>query len=203
MQRAVWPKLLVACALATALGTSVLAAEPVDELLSALRQRRMFDETLWYLEWLPAQSFVDDATRQRVQFEQGVTFLESASTLKDRAAHDAQLATAGQRFDQFLKEHPEHPLAGSAKIQLANILIERARADMQAAGNDSGKIAAARQQFEAARERFDTAEKDLDKQLAELPKLIDPADTAAQTRKRQLSGDLAQVACCARRSTTS
>ena len=191
MQRAVWPKLLVACAWQRPWARPALAAEPVDELLSALRQRRMFDETLWYLEWLPAQSFVDDATRQRVLFEQGVTFLESAATLKDRAAHDAQLATAGQRFDQFLQEHPDHPLAGSAKIQRANILIERARADMQAAGSDSGKIAAARSNSQAARERFDTAEKDLDKQLAELPKLIDPADTAAQARKRQLSGDLA------------
>jgi tetratricopeptide (TPR) repeat protein len=193
MHRAVWPKLLLAYALATALGTTSLAAEPVDELLSALRQRRMFDETLWYLDWLPAQSFVDDPTRQRVLFEQGVTLLESAATLQDRAARDTQLSAAGQRFDQFLKDFPEHPLSGSAKIQRANILIERARAAIQAAGSDTEQLAAARRQFEAAREQFDTAEKDLDKQLAGLPKLIDPADTAAQARKRQLSGDLAHL----------
>jgi tetratricopeptide (TPR) repeat protein len=196
MHVASWRKLLSTLALACCLAPAARAVEPVDDFLSALRKRQMFEEALEYLGQLQNNPHVDESTRQRVLYEQGVIALESAASQRDPRNRDAQLTLAGERFAEFLRTFPQHSLAGSARIQTANMLIERARAEAAAARDaDPAEpaLAAARKRFDEARAQFDEAEKDFEERLAKLPRLVAPGDSQAQAGKQQLASDLAQV----------
>jgi tetratricopeptide (TPR) repeat protein len=184
-----WFEWLAMLALAAgSLAGKAVASEPVDSFLAALRTRLYFDEALDYLELLKSNPHLPDEVKQKAQYEQGMTLLESAAGQSDFTARGTQLSKASEWFEEFHKHFPQHRLAALAKTQIGNIWIERGRAEVQAADP-----AAARKCFEAARDPFAAAEKELDAQLQKIPKLIAPGEKDLQTLKRQLAGDLAQV----------
>ena len=189
--------LLAAVPLAIAASTSMACAvEPVDQFLEALRQHQLYDEALDYLELLHPNSHLSETVKQKVQYEQALTLLEVASRQDDLDARKARLARASEAFESFLKSAPEHELAGSAKNQLANILIERGRAQIALAKQSDQKdqlLTEGRKLFEQARGQFAAAETDLDARLQKIPKLVAPTETELQSQKRQLASDLAQV----------
>jgi len=196
MHDALWRKLIVMLAVALGLARGATAVEPVEEFLSALRERRMFDEAVEYLDLLKSNPRLEEEVRQTISYEQGVTYLENAASQRGLRSDDPRLTRASDLIGQFLESFPNHVLVGSAKIQLANISIARARAEVDAAaaaGQNSSALATARKRFEEARQQFDTAEIELEAQLAKLPKLVAPDDTAMRARKQRLAGDLAQV----------
>ncbi len=196
------PKLLAAFAVmllggaSESLAGSALAAEPVDSFLEALRERQLFDESIDYLNLLASNPHVGENVKQKVFYEQGVTMLASAAGLGSPEARLAQLTKAGELFAEFLKSFPRHEMAASAKSQMANILIERGRIDVQSAtqaGGNKASLAAARKHFAAARQQFDAAENDLDGRLRKMPKFVADSEKPVQAEKRQLAGDLAQL----------
>ncbi|MEX2113886.1 MAG: hypothetical protein WD845_11920 [Pirellulales bacterium] len=196
MHVAWWRKLVAILGVSAGLVASAAAVEPVDEFLAALRQRQWFDQANAYLDALESNSQLDEAIRQRIPFERGVTTLQAATAQRDPAKRDAELTRAGQWFAEFSSQFPEHPLAGTAKVQLGVLQIERARAAVATAARsaqDEPGIDAARGQFEEARRQFDGAIKDLETRLAQLPKLVDPNDSDTAARKQQLAGDLVQL----------
>ena len=203
MPSARWLQPILTLAVVASLSGSAAAVEPVDQFLAALRERRLFDQAMDYLDLLAVDERVDQQVRQRVLYEQGVTLLVSTAGLKDLAARDAQLSRSADLIQQFMAKFPDHPLAGSAKVQLANILIERARSQVAAGQSPDGKaldekqresrLRNARERFEEARRQFDAADKDLNAELQKLPKLVDPSDEPLRARKQQLVGDVAQV----------
>ena len=165
-------------------------------MLQELRHRRMYDTAIDYLESLATSPVADAALRERLPYEQAVTLGEAAAQTKDAVTRDSQLARADALFARFLKESPGNALAGSAQIQRANLLVERGRAALsaaKAAGAAANKLDHARELFVEAQRGFDAAEQQLSAELSKMPKLVDPADTVAAARKRQLSSDVAQV----------
>jgi hypothetical protein len=170
-------------------------AEPVDQFLTALRQRKLYDEAADYLQLLETQPSVADADKQRTAYEHGVTLVESAAGESDPKARDAQLARACEQFSVFIKRHPEHALIGSARAQLASLSIDRGRIEMQSAEQDKAEAARARarKQFEQAGAESKAAESVLDARLQKMPKLIPPSEKELQDQKQQIASELIQV----------
>ena len=196
MHDALRRKLILMIMVALGIGRGAAAIEPVDDFLQALRKRGMFDEALIYLELIESDDRIAEPIRQQVGFEKGVTFLENAGSQRDLQSDDPRLERAAELLRQFVADHPDHPMIGSANIQLANIFVVRARAGMAAAardGADRSELASAREQFDEAREKFDEIETDLTARLAKLPKLVSSDDEATRELKQRLAGDLAQV----------
>ncbi len=196
MHVAWWRKLAILLAIGGGLATSAAAVEPVDEFLTALRQRQWFDQANAYLDALQLNPQLDESIRQQLLYERGLNDLQAAATARDPATREAQLLRAAESFASFAGRFPDHPLAGSANVQLGSVQIERARAAVAAAAGSAQKdqdLDAARRQFEEARRQFDGAIEDLAARLAQLPKLVDPNDKDTAARKQQLSGNLAQL----------
>ncbi len=103
------------------------------------------------------------------------------------------MTRAAERFDAFVKNHPGHVLAASAKSQLGNILVERGRGEAQAKGDKQAAAQAARRLFDQARGVFEAAETELDAQSQKFPKLIAPGETELQNQKRHVAAELVQV----------
>lgn len=196
MHVAAWRKFALALAASASLATGALAVEPVDEFLTALRERKWFDQADVYLDALVSGSVVDDSVRQRVPYERAVNALQAATATRDPAVRELQLTRAAEQFADFSKQSADHPLALAAGAQLANIQVERARGAVEAArqSNEQGSaMDAARRQMEDAQAQFDQSIKAIEEQLAQLPKLVDPNDAKATARKQQLSGELARL----------
>ena len=190
-------KFLVILALATGQSPAGAAAiEPVDQFLEVLRQRRLYDEALAYAEFLPSMDYVPERIRQKALYEQGLTWLASASAISDAKARQTQSAKAVDAFEKFEKFFPAHPLVGSAKSQIGNVLVERGRAEVRSVGQAADKQAAltdGRRLFEQARQQFETAEKLLDAEAQKMPKLIPAGEAELQSLKQQVAGDLLQA----------
>ncbi len=189
------PKLLAMLLLAwSTLTPCARAVEPVEEFLEALWQRHYYDEALDYLDVLPSIEALPESVKQRALFERGRTLAASAAGQAEADARNILFSQAAEAFEKFQQTFPQHELAASAKNQIANILVERGRAEAQSAKNGDDKpaqLTKARDYFEQARRQFDAAEKQLDGERQKLPKLVE--EKAIQDQKRQLAGDLAQV----------
>ncbi len=172
------------------------AEEPLGPFVEALRQRRMHDVALDYLDSLAANPRTSPSVKELAAFEKCATLLDDATSRADVEARAAGLERAGQSFREFLAANGQSNLAISAKLQLANVSLEQGRAQAAAAKESSSPDAAlaeSRKRFEQARAQFDAAGKELDAELQKLPKLIPPEETALQARKQRLGSDVVQA----------
>lgn len=187
--------LLVAWGLVALAAGAACAAEPVDEFLAALRSGKYYDEALTYLEELATSPLANEALRERLDYERGVTLLAAAGEPGDPQLRGAQLDQATAALEKFATEHPDHPLSGAARNQLAGVLVERGRRLVQVAPEPEQVAATseARSLYGQALAEFTSAEQSLTKQLAEMPKLIPPGETELQAQKQRLSAELAQA----------
>ena len=160
----------------------VRAAEPVEAFLEGLRRRQMFDMAQAYLESLKTSNLVSAKVKQTILYQQGETLVEEAKTLRDASLRMKKLEEARQRFDAFLKAHPNHSLAASASTQLGNILLERGRAQLDLSkrptqvARKEQLVAEARQFFTGSQQVFDGAVAKYLEELQKFPKAIEPKD---------------------------
>jgi len=106
----------------------VQGADRPLEFLQALRNRDYFDYALLYLDQLEGQAGLDPETREVLAYERGMTLLEQARSTRDTDQQTRLFDLARVEFEKFLKEHPEHPLAGSANSEAAEVLTGKAKA---------------------------------------------------------------------------
>ena len=189
------PRMLLVIVALAACGSSAgaRAVEPVDQFLEALWQRRYYDEASEYLKLLATMDYVPERDRQRAQFEQGRTLVESARYVADLKARNAQLERAADEFKAFKKSHPDHDLASLVESQVGNCLVERGWTQLRAGDDKQAASTAARRLFEEARTHFATAEKTFDEQLQKLPKLIPPGESQLQSQKSRALSELTQT----------
>jgi hypothetical protein len=187
--------LALVLALVTGLTTQAKAVEPVEPFLKALRQRHYFDEAFAYLESLAARPGTSDALKQTILYEKARTSAQRARGLATADARDSELSSAEKLFAQFIAEHPQHELVGAARSDMAAILVDRGRAQVERArsGDKQTRLADARKLFTEAGGLFDAAEKDLDGRVKKMPKLLGPEDTELAAQKLKLAGEMAQA----------
>ncbi len=176
---------LLASAL-VAMGIGVSAKEPVDQFLTKLREKGLFDVAQMYLEGLKTNPHVDAATKLTIPFEQARIIVKESETERETSKRLKQLDSARALFDEFLKTNATHSFAGTARVQLGNVMVERARAwvaqaEREKKPEDKKKlIADAGKEFTEARKVLEAAVKDLEAQLAKFAPFVErgPVRTA-------------------------
>ena len=150
-----------------AIVASAHAAEPYDQFVQGLRDRKYYDFALLYLDSLENRADVPDEVRQAIPFEKATTLQQSARSTRNLDAKTEQLSQAEALLEQFVKANPLHPRAGQANSERARILLGRAEVETLKArtpSNSSKKaefqanarklITQARGVFQDAHDRF-------------------------------------------------
>ncbi|MCS7306874.1 MAG: hypothetical protein NZ602_17415 [Thermoguttaceae bacterium] len=155
--------------------------EQAHKMLDGLRERGYFDTALDYLEWLRASRFCPEELQKTWFYEAAKTNLMAALATQDMKYRVEYLDQARKEFDQFLKDHPVHPLAPDARLHLGNILVERAKIKRDqankpttAAEEKNKLIKEAQTHLEEAYQVFLDLERYYTNKRAEYGKVVDP-----------------------------
>lgn len=172
---------LLATALGWSLVSSVRAEEPYQEFLDGLRDRQYYDYALFYIDQLAARPQLPLSFKQALPFERAVTLMESARASRNPEKQSEQLDQALAFLDQFVKESPDHPRAGEANSQRADILLNKARVEIVLSrspanqGNRAEFQKRAREYVGRAREVFKTAQDQHEAAFKKFASFIDKA----------------------------
>ena len=157
------------------------AAEPAQKFLEGLRDRGYFDMAMRYLDQMESSPLAPVQFKAAIAYERGVTLIQYGRTQRDVASRQKYLGDAEKELTKFKDENAQHPLASAAKGQLANLLVERARMDIERANRKSTSadentalLEAARAKFDKARSVFEESKADLKAKLERIPPGLDP-----------------------------
>ncbi len=107
------------------------AVEPARDFLEALRSRGYYDVAIDYLATIEGNPAVPVTFKETLQFERGLTLVQGAKFQRDIAIREKWLDDAQQVLNQFVSSQGNSPLINSARSQLGNLLVERARLKMK------------------------------------------------------------------------
>ncbi|NUQ63281.1 MAG: hypothetical protein HUU20_12450 [Pirellulales bacterium] len=148
---------IVACWAALAAAPAP-AAEEAWRFLDGLRQRGYHDVVLDYLDLMAASPMCPEDLKAVLDYEAGMSLVNASRQAISLDIRQQQLDLARDRFQKFLKEHPDHLLASDAGTQLANVLVERGKIKIELAATPS-KAAEKKQLIEEARKLYEEAKK--------------------------------------------
>lgn len=182
-----------------ALGATVLvavsAAVRADEdhlgFLRGLRQRGYADMAMLYLEQLANDPNVPAEVKAVIDYERAMTLLEGVGALHSPEAQKEQIERAQAFLEQFVQQHPRHPLAGKANSELGRLLLSKARVliwEAEAADTEEQKEKLREQAREAvkqARAIFKVAHDQHKAAWEAFPKYIDPEKDKQQYEQRR------------------
>ena len=175
------------------------AAEPTAEFIAALREKGYFDEAITYLEQMRTNRLAPADFVETIDYELAVTLLESSSTMAEAGERRKRLDDAKAALLKFLKEHPSHALASTARSQLAGLLVQQGRLDLDRAGQLAKDSDEGRRLREAAQAGFHEAEQvflDAEKKAGETLKqfgFVHPRDFRKSERRDQVRRELLQA----------
>lgn len=108
-----------------------VAVEPAQAFLDGLRERGYFDVAIEYLDAAQNNPNVPVQFKETLPYEKGVTLVKGARLQKDPALRERQLDEGQQTLQQFVTSQPNHLLAVSARSELGNVIVERARSRVE------------------------------------------------------------------------
>jgi len=149
-------------------GGAPAADESPREILDGLRRQGKFDQAMQYLAEMESNQNASAEVKGTIRYEQGLTLLFSARAEKDPAKREKRLAESQRYFEQLLADHGDHSLVPSGRKQLANVLLERARAKAETAKQSGIAKDEKEQRLEDSRKLFDRADALFEQILVEL-----------------------------------
>lgn len=175
--------------LAQAALTSAFSAERSRDFLEALREQGLFALSVDYLEQVRTSPTASKAFQGTIDLEKGISLLSAVQLGEAGADRERRLAEAKDSLQAFLAANPKHPLAPTARAQLAAAAIEQARWQAEAAIRAGKKgpereavMAAVRKTYSEAGEALAATEKELEATLAKVPKVTGVADARSDGR---------------------
>jgi hypothetical protein len=138
--------------------SSVRAAESYLEFVNELRNHDYYDYALLYLENLEKRSDIPSDIKEVIPYEKGITLVEGAKRETSPEGQTKQLDLARGFLDQFLKASPNHPNAGKANTELANVIVGKGKVEVLQAKSPSNSGQKGEHQ-KKARAYFDEAKK--------------------------------------------
>jgi tetratricopeptide (TPR) repeat protein len=175
------------------------AVEPCREFLEGLRERGYYDTAFEYLEQMEKSPLAPPQFKESVLFEKGVTLVHGARFQRDLGIREKQLDEAQTLLKRFMTERATHPLIAAANNQLGNLLVERARMNVERSKKMTGAqktdmLNQARAMYDEAFKLFQTAEESLKTKLQAIKPVLDPkADAALITTRDSLRADYLQA----------
>ncbi|HEX4147395.1 MAG TPA: hypothetical protein VHY20_00345, partial [Pirellulales bacterium] len=118
---------VLAAALLVPAWSPVQGGEPFRQMIDGLRERGYDDVALDYLAQMRTSDLLAEDLRPTVSYEEGLTLIDAAIEQRDLIRRGRELDQATAKLQEFVKANPAHPLAGSAALQLGNVIVERGR----------------------------------------------------------------------------
>lgn len=150
----------------------IRAEEPAQQFLDGLMGRGYYDVALDYLEWLDGSSLAPAEFKDALLYLQGDVLISAARYQRDSKIRAQQLATAQQKFGQFLTGHAKHAKAAAALSGMREIQVERARGLMRQAQETDADVdklhKQAHQFFDTARDGYQLRLKEIREELEAL-----------------------------------
>lgn len=172
------------------------AEEQYQVFLDKLREKGYHDMALEYLQQMRTSPLAPADIKATILYEEGVTLIAGAAAERDVELKTRQLDQAREKFKEFVKTSPEHPLVAGAESQLANVLAERAKTLLQKsarpayAAQKDELTKQARGMFAESQKAFVSAEAKYEELFKQFPKAIDPKDTKQIDARERARGDL-------------
>ncbi len=172
--------------------------EPFLAFLDGLRQRGYYETALDYLASIEEGGLASNEQRALVPFERAMTLVAYSRTQRDIDNRLQYLNQAEQQLRQFVDSQSEHPKAFAARSELANLIVERARINLEQAksGDTESLVQQARQQFQRAIDELNALAEIVSAELEAIPKVLDTRDrkeAALAQRRTQLRADNLQT----------
>lgn len=113
------------------------AEEPYQKFLEKLRNEKLFDLALVYIDELKDQAGVSEQFKSEYTLERGLLLYNSAALMPpSNAQRPVKLDQAESAFRDFLKSQTEHQRRGEARLALGNLLLTRAEEAKRKAKSD-------------------------------------------------------------------
>jgi hypothetical protein len=196
MRHSTWGRVLALTSLVlgclSLAANSVQATEEAQDFVERLRDRGYYDMALDYLEQLKTSPLCPKEMQEKLDYEVGLTLIGSSKMAGSLPKREAMLDQARDRFQKFIKEHPKHPMAGSAGSQCANVMVERGRLKAETAEKANTPpeekkklVEQARGLYVEAKKVFETTEKFWYEEAKKYEgKKLDPRKEAADIERR-------------------
>jgi hypothetical protein len=161
---------------------SAPAVEPAQEFLKALRDRKYFTEALEYLDQIATNPAAPIAMKETLLYEKGITLVEASREQGDPDLREQTLNDAQKLLSQFVGQRPDHSKANSARSQLGNLIVERARMKVGDADKTTNVVQKKKLQdeatvlYEEAYQVFVALQENVKAQLEPIPKVLDKRD---------------------------
>jgi hypothetical protein len=166
------------------------ADEPVQQFLAALRGKGYHDMAVEYLERLLKSHGTNQDFKRQLSLELGSALLDAARFQADLALRDQWIARGLETLKTFVQANPSDPSVATARLKIAETLLERGRAMIARASVSRDKEslrAQARAMLQEAAQYFTAVEKDRLAQFQALPK-----DAGSEPRN-QLGGTILEA----------
>ena len=168
----------------------VHAEEPCQAFLEALREERLFDVAIEYLDAMENSPLAPPEFRERIALHKVAVLLDEAGLIRDDARLTAQLDRTEKILTDYIKAEPRAVLLAEAQEQRARILMARAGRLLTQAKSDRMTVAQKTEKQEKARvclEEASTAYGEIRQRLrSELKKKLDPQNPNANTDRERL-----------------
>ncbi len=172
------------------------AVEEAEKFLNGLRERGYYDTAAEYLEQIKDSPLLPPEFKKTLAYEQGVTLVDAARASGDVREREALYEKARALLETFVQQNAGTELAAKANGQLANVLVERARAALlraespTQAANKERLQAEARSYFEDSEKLFAVAESFYRDELEKMKGSV-PEDVAE--KRQQYRAELVQA----------
>gem|GEM_PF-4207210 len=173
---------------------AAVADEQRLEFIDALHQAGYHDMIVEYVELIRSRPNVPAELRDQADFLIGKALLGGADAVADLALRDQELQKARKSFERFLADFPNHERSAGARLELAQILVERGRTlllQAQPTGDESPREdlrQQARSLFDEATKSFSDAKSGFTAAFKAFPAYIPESD-----RKQRDAKSAAQI----------
>ncbi len=165
------------------------AGEPYRRFLQKLREERLFDLALVYLEDSQKRPGVDQEFKSAIELERALLYFDSALLLSPKAPQRAEkLNETEKNLRKFIDQQTKHPRRSEARLKLGALLQLRAEEAIKLAGpkKDAG-VAEAVKFYDAAHKLYEEAIAELAQIESELKGArVDPQDKEKVAYRNQV-----------------
>jgi len=159
---------VISCSIAK---PTIQAAEPFDRFITRLKEERLFDLALAYLEQQSQLGGLTVEQTNALGLERALLLQQSSIFQRGEAAKADRLSQSETAFQQFLSSQTEHPRRSEAKMGLGNLLLTRGDKSAASAGNpptNAAKLQEAAGFFKKSEELFLSTLQELGPKLKDL-----------------------------------
>lgn len=169
---------------------TVRAEEPYLDFVAGLRDQQYYDYAILYLDQIAARPNLPAEIKQIIPYQKAMILLDGSKTARSPEKQTEQLDQALAFLEQFVKDSPNHPSAGDANSDRAQIMLGKARVEIlqsRSPANQGSKRdfqARARDQIAKARQVFQTAYDQHEAAWKKFPGFIDDQKDRGQYEAR-------------------